>query len=136
LAKEGSSVQQHQPLAFMESTANHNDVMKLHDELVSLSNELNSKLTVSSLSLTNLSLGELQSAYQNFYQQYLQYVSAQNGGYYLNRKKYLDKDLKEIDKLKDQIIGQQRIQEQEYANVEHEFESYKKLYQKGGGLYQ
>lgn len=131
LAKEGSSVRQYQALAFMESTANHSDVLKLQEELAGLSEGLNNKGTITGLSLKNLNLGELQGAYQNFYQQYLQYVSAQNGGYYLNRKQYLEKDLKEIEKLKEQIINQQKIQEQEYANVEHEFDAYKKLYQKG-----
>ncbi|NQX40840.1 HlyD family secretion protein [Pedobacter steynii] len=131
LAKEGSSVTQYQPLAFMESTANHSDVLKLHQELTGLSDSLKRKGTTTGLSLKNLNLGELQSAYQNFHQQYLQYVSAQNGGYYLNSKKYLEKDLKEIQKLKEQIISQQKIQEQEYANVEQEFDAYKKLYQKG-----
>jgi len=131
LAKEGVTVVQHQPLAFMESTANHNDVLKLHFELVTLNEGLNGNGIIRGLTLKNLNLGELQSAYQNFYQQYLQYLSAQNGGYYLNRRRYLEDDLEEINKLKEQIIGQQKIQEKEYANVEHEFEAYKKLYQKG-----
>lgn len=131
LVKEGAQVSQDQPLAFMESTASHNDVLKLQKELSARSTALNNNGTFVNLNLTNLNLGELQSAYQNFYQQYLQYVSAQNGGYYLNRRIYLEKDLKEIEKIKQQIIGQQKIQELEYANVEHEFESYKKLYQKG-----
>ena len=131
LAKEGSSIQQYQPLAFMESTANHGDVLRLHDELVVLNDDLNKNGTANSLSMRKQTLGELQGAYGNFYQQYLQFVSSQNGGYYLNRKRYLEKDLKDIVKLKAQIISQQKIQEQEYANVAHEFESYKKLYQKG-----
>jgi len=131
LVKEGLTIKQNQPLAFMESTANHSDVLKLHDELAALSTGLNNNKELSGLSLMNLNIGELQAAYQNFYQQYLQYVSARSGGYYLNRKKYLEKDLKDIDKLKEQIISQQEIQEKEYGNVEHEFENYKKLYEKG-----
>lgn len=131
LAKEGTAVKQAEPLAFMESTANHKDVLNLQDELEKISTGLNSNGIISNLSLHNLNLGELQAAYQNFYQQYLQYRSAQNGGYYLERKHYLEKDLDEIKELKEQIIFQQGIQQQEYANIEHEFEAYKKLYQKG-----
>lgn len=130
LAPEGSSVKQNQPLAFMESTANHNDVLKLHDILTKITAELSASGIAPNLLVKGLNLGELQGAYQNFYQQYLQYVSAQNGGYYLNRKQFLERDLKEIEKLKAQIIDQQKIQEKEFANVEHEFEAYKKLYQK------
>ncbi|TCC98321.1 HlyD family secretion protein [Pedobacter hiemivivus] len=130
LAAEGVMVKQHQPLAFMESTANHRDVLKLHDVLMQITKELSANGIAPALLLKGLNLGELQGAYQSFYQQCLQYVSAQNGGYYLNKKKYLDQDLKEIEKLKAQIIEQQKIQEKEFANVEHEFEAYKKLYQK------
>ncbi|SMC98026.1 HlyD family secretion protein [Pedobacter africanus] len=130
LAPEGSNVKQNQPLAFMESTANHSDVLKLHDILTKITAELSATGIAPNLLLKGLNLGELQGAYQNFYQQYLQYVSAQNGGYYLNRKQFLERDLKEIEKLKAQIIDQQKIQEKEFANVEHEFEAYKKLYQK------
>jgi len=131
LAKEGSNVTQHQPLAFMESTANHTDVLKMQQELAGLSDSLNKNGRAANLNLKNLNLGELQAAYQSFYQQYLQYISAQNGGYYLNRKKYLELDLLEIEELRMQIISQKNIQEQEYANIEQEFDAYKKLYQKG-----
>jgi len=130
LAAEGTIVKQHEPLAFMESTASHRDVLKLHDILMQITRKLSVAGIAPNLLVKGLSLGELQGAYQNFYQQYLQYVSAQNGGYYLNRKRYLERDLKEIGKLKAQIIDQQRIQEKEFANVEYEFEAYKKLYQK------
>lgn len=130
LAPEGGGVKQNQPLAFMESTANHRDVLKLHDILAKLTAELSATGMAPNLLVKGLNLGELQGAYQNFYQQYLQYVSAQNGGYYLNRKQFLEGDLKEIEKLRAQIIAQQKIQEKEFANVEHEFEAYKKLYQR------
>lgn len=131
LSKEGETVKQSQPLAFMESTANHSDVLKLHEMLTQLNLELNSSGMVESPLLKGLNLGELQGAYQNFYQQYLQFNSAQKDGYYLNKKKYLEQDLKEIVKLKEQIISQRQVQDKEYANVKHEYEAYKKLYQKG-----
>ncbi|WEK20228.1 MAG: HlyD family efflux transporter periplasmic adaptor subunit [Candidatus Pedobacter colombiensis] len=130
LVKEGTIVKQYQPLAFMESTASHRDVLKLHEILMNVNSRLISSKVAPGLLVKGMNLGELQGAYQNFYQQYLQYVSAQNGGYYLNRKKFLEQDLKEIQKLKVQIIEQQKIQEKEFSNIEHEFEAYKKLYQK------
>lgn len=131
LVKEGAKVSSGAPLAFLESTANHRDVLKLHDVLVQLNADLNATGIAKEITLKGLNIGELQGAYQNFYQQYLQYISTQSGGYYLSRRKYLEKDLQEIEKLKVQIIVQQRVQEQEYANVEHEFEAYKKLYKNG-----
>lgn len=131
LVKEGAQVKQNDPLAFMESTASHQDVLKLHEALKEIADQLNKTGLAKVVVLENLRLGELQAAYQNFYQQYLQFISTQNGGYYLNRKKYLQQDLLEIEKLKNQIIVQKKIQDKEYANIEQEFEAYKKLHQKG-----
>lgn len=131
LAVEGGHVNQNQALAFMESTANHSDVLKLREMLLKINLELGQSGIIRNPLWKGLNLGELQAAYQSFYQQYLQFSSAQMDGYYLNKKKYLERDLKEIAKLKDQIIAQRRIQEKEYINVEQEFEAYKKLYQKG-----
>lgn len=131
LVKEGAQVKQNEPLAFMESTASHRDILKLHEALAQISEQLNKTGLAKVVVMENLRLGELQAAYQNFYQQYLQFISTQNGGYYLNRKKYLQQDLVEIEKLKNQIIIQKKIQDKEYANVEQEFEAYKKLHQKG-----
>ncbi|SHF36983.1 HlyD family efflux transporter periplasmic adaptor subunit [Pedobacter caeni] len=131
LVKEGTQVKQNAPLAFMESTANHRDVLQLLQALTEINTQLNKNGLAKAVTLENLRLGELQASYQNFYQQYLQFISTQNGGYYLNRKRYLQQDLLEIEKLKSQIMVQRKIQEKEYANIEQEFEAYKKLYQKG-----
>jgi HlyD family secretion protein len=131
LAREGRLVKRGAPLAFMESIGNHYDVLRLHEALLEVNNELNTGKVAPKIKVENLSIGELQSAYQNFYQQYLQYISTQEGGYYVNRKKYLEGDLKEIGRLKDQIIAQQSIQEKEFVNIEQEFNAYSKLYKKG-----
>lgn len=131
LVKEATSVKQGDPLAFMESTANHFDVIKMHDVLVQINEELIKKETAGKIALVGLNLGELQGPYQIFHQQYLQYISTQSGGYYLNRKKYLKRDLLEINELKKQIVIEQSVHEKEYANIEQEFEAYKKLHEKG-----
>jgi multidrug resistance efflux pump len=131
LVKEGAMVKQDALLAFMESTANHKDVFKLFDSLMRMELDLGLNNNLKSFDLSGLNLGELQNDYQNYYQQYLQYISTQQGGYYLDRKKYLERDLKEIEKLKIQINIQRGIQEKEFENLEQEFDAYKKLYQKG-----
>lgn len=129
LAKEGETVKKGASLAFMESTANHLDVLKLQEKLAAVEKTLTHSEIPQESMLSGLNLGELQGAYQSFYQQYLQYISTQNGGYYINRKKYLKNDLQEIGRLKDQIMVQKDIQNKEYANIEKEFMAYKKLYQ-------
>jgi len=131
LVKEGALVKRNSLLAFIESTASHKDVLVMNNELIRVSEILNKGEVPKNLSLKNWKLGELQGAYQNFYQQYLQYVSTKSGGYYINKKKYLQRDLAEVQLLRNQIILQKRIKEQEYRNIEREFDSYMKLYKKG-----
>ncbi|QPH41236.1 HlyD family secretion protein [Pedobacter endophyticus] len=128
LVKNGETVKQSQPLAYFETTANPDDVLHINKHLkVFQENLLNNTNKFSDLP-TGLNLGELQAAYQNFYQQYLRYQSTQNNGYYLNRMAFLEKDLKDIIALKNQIIKQQKTQKLEYANQEAEYKAYQKLY--------
>lgn len=129
LVKENEQVIKSQPLAYIESTANHTDVLLLADHLKLLNQKLNTsqKLTDQKLLENVLNLGELQANYQSFYQDYLQFISTQNGGFYLTQKAYLEKDLGEIKKLQQQINQQRKIQEREYANAEEEYLAYQKL---------
>lgn len=129
LVKDNQLVNDKEPLAFIESTANHYDVIVLADKLKALSKKLNEGKVIvpSDLTTKGLNLGELQGNYQSFYQEYLAFISTQNGGFYLTQKAYLEKDLAEIRKLQQQIMQQKQIQEKEYANAEEEYENYKKL---------
>jgi len=129
LVKENEQVIEKQPLAYIESTANHNDVLLLANKLKILHNQLNTgqELKAEHLLQNLLNLGELQTNYQSFYQEYLQFINTQNGGFYLKQKAYLEKDLAEIKKLQQQINQQRQIQEKEYANAEEEYQAYQKL---------
>ncbi|MEE1946901.1 HlyD family efflux transporter periplasmic adaptor subunit [Pedobacter sp. KR3-3] len=129
LVKDNQPVNDKEPLAFIESTANHYDVMSLVAKLKMLSKKLTDGQVIKTndLDTKGLNLGELQGNYQSFYQEYLQFISTQNGGFYLTQKAYLQKDLEEVRKLQQQIYKQKQIQEKEYANAEEEYENYKKL---------
>ncbi|WP_131538775.1 HlyD family secretion protein [Pedobacter nototheniae] len=130
LVEDGQMVQENQVLAFFESTANPNDVLKLSKELKKFQNNLLTNSLASVNLPTGLNLGELQGSYQSFYQQYLQYQSTQKNGYYLNKMAYLERDLKDITTLKAQLVKQQKVQQQEYANNEKEYKAYRQLYDK------
>lgn len=129
LVKDNQLVNDKEPLAFIESTANHYDVIALADKLKTLSRQLSNSEVVGAKDFVTkgLNLGELQGNYQSFYQEYIQFINTQNGGFYLTQKAYLEKDLAEIRKLQQQIMQQKQIQEKEYANAEEEYENYKKL---------
>ena len=129
LIKDGEQVNDKQPVAFIESTASHLDVITFAKQLKSLQQKLNSTkmITSSDLETSGLNLGELQNSNQSFYQEYLAFLNTQQDGFYLKQKSYLERDLTEIRKLQNQINQQQKIQAQEYANAEEEYAAYQKL---------
>ncbi|QPH38952.1 HlyD family efflux transporter periplasmic adaptor subunit [Pedobacter endophyticus] len=128
LIENGQMVKKNQPLAYFETTADPADILQITKTLKTFQEKIFSNSNNISELPTGLNLGEVQGAYQNFYQQYLQYLSTQNKGYYLERVAFLEKDLKDIILLKNQIIKQQKTQELEYANQEAEYKAYQKLY--------
>lgn len=128
LLPEKKRVELGTPIAFLESTGSHRDVLKLSAQLKSLREMVLSAKPLSlSLLSPNSNLGELQAAYQNFYQEYVQYLSTQKGGYYQEKRVYLERDLQSIKALKSQIVTQQKVQQKEYANIEQQYLSYQKL---------
>lgn len=133
LIHNDQQVIENQPLAYIESTAKHEEVIRLAGKLDLLRKSLVSGNDLQSVEFNprTLNLGELQSGYQSFYQSYILFEATLNGGHYLKQKAFLERDLVEIGKLKSQIISQQQIQQQEYANANQEYEAYKKLMAKG-----
>ncbi len=129
LVRDNQFVQNRQALAFLESTAKHEDVLKLQKQLevLTIQVENNTGKKLETILPKGLALGELQTSYQNFYQEFIQFSNTQEGGFYLAQRAYLQKDLNEISKLEQQILKQKQIQEKEYANIAEEYESYQKL---------
>jgi len=128
LVTENKMVNVDQPLAFLESTGSHIDVFKLSKTLKELRTMLvKGRSVTKGLLPANDNLGELQVTYQNFYEQYMQYLATQKGGYYQQRKMSLEEDLRSINTLKDHILAQQKVKQQEYNNNQQQYESYQKL---------
>ncbi|QPH39222.1 HlyD family secretion protein [Pedobacter endophyticus] len=131
LVEDGQKVTKNQLLAFFESTADPNDVLKLSEKLKEIQNDIFNLNNQQVFKLPiNLNLGEIQGNYQRFYQEYLQYQSTQKNGYYLSQMAFLERDLSAIKNLKSQILKQRQIQLKEYANSESEYRAYKQLYTK------
>lgn len=128
LVKDKQKVVKNQPLAFLESTASHHDVIQLLKSLEDIRSGLQlNKFSANIAAPRNLNLGELQPAYESFYQSYILFLNTREGGHYLKQKEFLLNDLKAISKLKDNITRQKNTQELEFNNAKQQYMAYKKL---------
>ncbi|KQS36812.1 HlyD family secretion protein [Pedobacter sp. Leaf194] len=128
LVVEGQNVNADQPIAYLESIASPVDVFRLNQILLGFESALENSKADELIIPENLKLGELQSSFQNFYNQYLEYRSTQSDGYYINRLNFLKKELEVVNSQKKQIITEQSIQKKQYLNQKEEYEAYLKLY--------
>lgn len=140
LVEENESVSNGQLLGFLESTADHRQVLNLMNQLYEYRDELygpydigagNSvpyhKSIVSLEAPVDLRIGELQSDYRTFYQSYLTYQAATDSGIYLRRREYLKQDIQNVVQQRKQIERQLEVQQQEYALAELNFKRNKDL---------
>ena len=132
LAQEDSEVVANQPLAFLESTANHKKVLTLISNLKILQEELlNNKPLSNILNNNNESpqFGELQTAYQTFYGEYLNYKATVENGFLLKKRKYLQNDLDFLIQQRKQLGLQKNLQQKDFSLAEEEYNMHKKLTQ-------
>ncbi|MBB6111192.1 HlyD family secretion protein [Mucilaginibacter lappiensis] len=130
LVKENANVVAGQALAYMESTGDHDKVMNLATSLKELQTQVLQNKPVSPLLFSesdNIQLGELQSAYQTFYQEYLNYKSAINDGFYLKKKAFLQNDLMDLTKQAQQLNQQKQIQQRNFVIADDDYQMHKKL---------
>lgn len=132
LVKENETVKAGEPLAYLESTANHDKVLNLLANLKELQMLVLQSKPVSNIYFNradNLQFGELQSAYQVFFQEYLAYKSSIENGFDLKKKAYLQKDLTDLTRQKQQLDAQKNIQQKDLKLASDEYEMHKKLTQ-------
>ena len=132
LVKENETVKAGEPLAYLESTANHDKVLNLLANLKALQMLVLQSKPVSNIYFNqadNLQFGELQSAYQVFFQEYLAYKSSIENGFDLKKKAYLQKDLTDLTHQKQQLDAQKNIQQKDLKLASDEYEMHKKLTQ-------
>lgn len=131
LVQDGSWVKTNQAVAYMESIANHQQVLEILDNLRALRNSKEVKLDLDKLaSPGELELGELQNSYQNFYLAYLNYRSIKDGGIFEKRKQLIHSELTNVYEQNTRIQQIYELQKQELALAEQEFNRYKLLAEK------
>jgi hypothetical protein len=130
LVNENETVKEGQPLGYLESTANHQKVLALLTNLKELQQQMleNKPLNDERFNgADNIQFGELQSAYQVFFQEYLTYRSSIDNGFLVKKKAYLQKDLSFLGKQQQQLSAQKTIQQKDYDLAADEYNMHKKL---------
>lgn len=130
LVKENEYVAVGQPLAYIESTADHRTILNLLTSLDNVQKQISEDEPVSKILFSqadNTRFGELQAAYQVFFQEYLLYKSSINDGFDVKKKAYLQKDLIDIGRQKQQLNAQKGVQQKDLALATDEYAMHKKL---------
>ncbi|TWJ01532.1 HlyD family secretion protein [Mucilaginibacter frigoritolerans] len=132
LVAENEMVKTGQPLGYLESTANHTKVLALLTNLKTMQSEVLQNKTLGTALFNqadNLQFGELQSAYQVFFQEYLAYKSSVENGFLLKKKTYLQKDLANLAQQQQQLEVEKSIEQRDFNLASDEYEMHKKLTQ-------
>lgn len=123
-------VQKNQHLAYMESTADYKEVIKLKswiDEIITAT-QINEYEILNSNPLPEFAdLGELQSNYQLFQNEFLQTKQTLTSGYFQKKRNALTKDLQYLTALKNNTYQQQQLSAEDQKLLENEYKAYKKL---------
>lgn len=124
LVKEGATVKPGQPLAYLESTTNHAEVLALMRQLDVAGRLLrqNRLAELDHLALTNYhQLGELQATYQPFAQTYSQLQNFMADGFYERKMALLQQELADLQALHQNLLTQQTIQRRDVDLAREEY---------------
>jgi multidrug resistance efflux pump len=130
LVVDNQFVKADQPLAYLESTADHKKVLVLLIKLKNLQQEVLQNKPVDNIYVNdrdNIQFGEFQSAYQQFIEEYLLYRSSVNNGFLVKKKTYLQKDLVYLDQQQTQLKQEKSAQQKDFDLASEEYEMHKKL---------
>ncbi|WP_313187779.1 HlyD family secretion protein [Sphingobacterium siyangense] len=127
--KDGQWIASGMPLAYIESTGDHDQILDLLEMLKKTQRSVDSHSIElkSVVAPTNMELGELQGPYQNFYAAYLNYRAAKQEGIYLKKRDILLKEMNNITEQNKRIQDSYALQKKEIEIGELEYEKYKIL---------
>jgi len=132
LVKDGEYVKPGEELAYLESTAEHAQVIMLVRRLQSIRTDTSQ--TYNNLehiiAPNDLHLGELQGSYQNFYLAYLNFKATTQGGIYQKRKRALEQEKINLGHQYEKGLQSFDLLTKQLKLSEEEFEKYKLLAQK------
>ncbi|MEB0260875.1 MULTISPECIES: HlyD family efflux transporter periplasmic adaptor subunit [unclassified Mucilaginibacter] len=118
-----------QPLAYIESTANHDEVLTLLASLLKLQQASpGGQIDDAFFNKTaNNNLGELQGAYQTFIQSYLAYKASIENGFLVKKRTYLLHDIEGLNKQTGQLQAEKLLQQRDADLAKEEYDMHQKL---------
>lgn len=128
--ENNKDVKEGEVLAWLESTANHSEVLHLSETVMQMKDQL---LTGNHQRLSNVdieqftNLGEVQNAFQGFEQAYREFVSFLPGGFFPRQRQTLLKELAYTKDLLEQLYKQKAIQQEDVNLALSEVEAQRKL---------
>lgn len=133
-AKEGQQVSQGDILAYLESTASHEEVMALEKDInlligFSAAGQIDK---IYNFSIPNFfRLGELQKPYQAFQEAFTRSQAAVAGGIYSRKKGTIGNEINTLKRLNQNTLDQLALQEKDLAMALEEAQSQQRLSEKG-----
>lgn len=130
LVQEGNFVKAGQTIAYLESTANHQEVLKLIVQLGLAQQLLKQKrfAELNGLLLTDYhQLGELQGDYQTFTQAHQQLRNGMQDGLHTQKKVVLQQELSALETLHQNLLAQQMLYQQDVNLAVDEFKIHQRL---------
>lgn len=134
LAENNSQAEQGQVLAWLQSTADHRQVLDLSEDIDTLQAWLSAGEfgSIRAFSLPGYSrLGELQGSFQSFEASWRELRSFLEGGIYLRQREMLGRELALMRRQLELLGEQKQIQEQDYERAQTEFEGQQRLADQG-----
>ena len=132
LVRDGQTVEAGQALAYSESTADPDEVLRLSESLNRLRAALDKSdwgVVLGYSASTYSQLGELQHDFQTFYTQLTQLKTYLSGGFYLQKRALLHQDYDDLLAMEQTLSEQLDLQRRDYALAQNEFNIHEKLYQ-------
>ncbi|UHG94587.1 HlyD family secretion protein [Spirosoma oryzicola] len=130
LVQDGQTVKTGSSLAYLESTARHDEIIRLSHQLANAWN-IARQGNLEGLDKLDLShynhLGELQNAYQTFEQNHIQLRAYLANGFFSQKKAILRQEIKDLQALTNNLRQQQKIQERDQALAEEDYATQKQL---------
>ncbi|HEV7782641.1 MAG TPA: hypothetical protein VGO58_15310 [Chitinophagaceae bacterium] len=118
---DNQQVEQNEIIGYLESTASHDEVLRLADILDTLQSfAVENRLEQiprfwKSTNQSFAQLGELQQSHQTFMQAYITFKDYLNTGFYVAKKQMLSRDLNNTREMQQALLQQKDLQQQDLA---------------------